>query len=191
MIIQWQSLISLLTLFCTVLSVVLMWRRDRRETRSGLEHIQEQLQLLRSNAISHTIAILHTNLSPLRKLYLHLDDDERLNEELKLVFAKPEVSRAISDSQASVIEFGSLHRTYQRIGFARRVFIAVGVLTTFGFVLHLATTFIDDTSGLSTISWLMLVVAVEAIVVIAILSVWNLKIDRHIKAIHQHRSEEQ
>ena len=100
---------SLLTLSCTVLSVALMWRRDRRETRSSFEHIQEQLQLLRSNAISHSIAVLRISLSPLRRLYLHLDDDERLDEELKLVFAKPEVSRAIRDSYAVVIEFDSLH----------------------------------------------------------------------------------
>lgn len=190
MIIQWQSLISLVTLSCTVLSVTLMWRRDRRETRSSYEHIQERIQLLRSNAISHTIVVLHTSLSPLRKLYLHLDDDERLNEELKLVFAKPEVSRAIRDSHAVVIEFDLLHRTYQWIRLARRIFTAVGILTTLGFVLHLTMTLVDDTSELSTISWLMLFVAVEAAFVVAILSVWNLKIDRRIQATHQHRSEQ-
>ena len=190
MIIQWQSLISLLTLSCTVLSVALMWRRDRRETRSSLERIQEQQKLLRSNAISRSIAVLRTSLSPLRKLYLHLDDDERLNEELKLVFGKPEVSREIGDSHAVVIEFDSLHGTDQRIRLARRISIAVGILMTLGFILHVATTLVDDTSGLSTISWLMLCFAVEAAFVIAILSVWHLKIDRRIQAIHQHRPEQ-
>lgn len=190
MIIQSQTLINLVTLSCTVLSVALMWRRDRRETRSSFEHTQEQSQLLRSSAISHTIAILRTNLRPLRKLYLHLDDDERLNEELKLVFAKPEVSRAIRDSYAVLIEFDLLNRTQQRIRLTRRISIVVGIMTTLGFVLHLTTILVDEASRLSTISWLMLFVAAEATLGIAILSVWNSKIDRRIQETHQHRSEQ-
>ena len=168
---------------------MLLWRRDKRETEAGNLDRRESLQHFRDSIRSRTIELLYHSLTPLRKIYLHLSDEDRIRTELELIFAKPDVVRTLKAIQFELLEFESHERRLRYIRYARSVSLLVGIISLTAILYPLIMTLLAEATEYTAVSWMMLVLLPESVAIFLTSTIYKNRLERSATSILHDRSE--
>ena len=185
----WQTVYDIVIAAVAVISVTLMWRHDRRDTKAGGNSLNEQVRMLRNSIGSQMIRLLYTHMIPIRRLYLQQSEEDRLETELKYTFDKPEVLDAIAAYHFNVFEFDTLYRRSSQLRRARRLCSIVGGLCFLGFIVPLVIALRNDGVTLSKGSWALFAATIVAAMGYSILLIYARLTERRLTALVRHGPE--
>ena len=174
--------------FCAVASIVLLWRRDKRETEVGNLDRRESLQDFRDSTRSRTIDLLYHSLAPIRKMYLHLSDEDRIRAELELIFAKPDIVHTLKAIQFELFEFESHQRRLRYMRYARSVSLLVSVVSLTAVLYPFIMALLGDATEYRAVSWMMLVLLPESVAIFLASTIYKIRLERSATSILHDRS---
>ena len=167
---RWRNAYYALAAACMTVSTLLRWIRHQRATTAIETTLTEQRRKLGSALNRRTINLLHTSLLSIRALHLYGSEDERLTKELDLIFAKPEFVHSIRAYHAVLVDFEWHNRRLRAIEFTRSISLIVGLACLVAFIFPWIATIFTQAAEFTTLSWILLVFAIESAVAFAILS---------------------
>ena len=185
----WQTVYDVFIVACTVVSVTLMWRKDRRDTKAGRDRLVRQARQLRNSIGSQIIGLLYTHLISIRRMYIHLSEEDRLEKELQMTFDKPEVLDAIAEYHFDAFEFNIRCRRLSQLRLAQRLCSVVGGLCLLGFIVPWLLALRNDDVTLSHGSWALFAAAIVATIGFIVLSIYVFSTERRLTALVQHVPE--
>ena len=165
-----------------------LWRRDKRETEAGSLARRERLQDFSDGIRSRTIDLLYHSLTPVRKIYLHLSDEDRTRTELELIFAKPDVVRTLKAIQFELFEFESHERRLRYMRYARLVSLAVGMISLTAILYPFIMSLLGEATEYKAVSWMMLVLLPESVAVLLASTIYKIRLERSATSILHDRS---
>ena len=167
---------------------MLLWRRDKRETEAGSLARRERLQDFSDSIRSRTIDLLYHSLTPVRKIYLHLSDEDRTRTELELIFAKPDVVRTLKALQFELFEFESHERRLRYMRYARLVSLVVGMISLTAILYPFIMSLLGEATEYKAVSWMMLVLLPESVAVLLASTIYKIRLERSATSILHDRS---
>ena len=174
---------------CAAISVVFLWRRDRRETHTNSFDMQGKLQSLQTNKRSEMTTTLYDRLISIRIMYIHLNDEARLRAELDLTLSDPSVMGSLEQLHYQIFEFESQIRRTRLIRYIRQISVLFAFLSFIGILLPLIGYFWDNPVEYHPMIWITLIIFVESVISIFATSLYGSILHRKIDSRPYDRSE--
>ena len=114
---------------------------------------------------------LYVSMIPIRGVYLHLSDQDRLQSELELVLSKPDVEQTLTDLFSSLLRIESYSRISTRIRIVQVVSFIMGISSLIGVSLLLVAWQVSQSMDFSVLHGVMITLVALAATVYAAMAV--------------------
>lgn len=162
-----QVISIILTGLCTLISTILLLRRDRREVRESRSSVYRDIERIRKGLRHQIVDVLHSSLIPIRGIYLHLGDGDRLRSELELVLSKPHVEQTLTDLFTSLHRAETHSRNANYIRMIQLFCLTVGTSSLVGGSLLFTGWLASDSDEFHIVNWIMIALVVIAAIIYA------------------------
>lgn len=176
----WEPLYYAFTVALTMFSAAMLWCRDRRESRSHHTELSIRLRDLRGDLNAQLIDLLYRELLPLRRMYLHLSEEDRIRSELELIFSRPEFADTIETLHDRLFKFRVLLNRLRWCKWIGILATTVALASVGGLILQEVLSRFVEYNPSYELRWISLVLAVEAVLVVLIVLTLAIRIRSQI-----------
>ena len=172
-----QTVYFIVAALCAVCSIVLQWRKHTRAAKQVRLSKYEQIQNIRAKVRSQLLDSLIANLLPIRRIYVTLNEEDRLRRELELIFNKPKEMQDISTRFCALLELQSYPSKLGRIQAILTLSMIIGFLALVGALLPLANWLKNKPIEYGPVNQVaLLMIAVSGVVLVITMSMrWRLE----------------
>ena len=168
---------------CAIISTVFRWRKHTRETEQATFLAYERAHQIRTTLRSQIVDSLVLSLLPIRGIYVHLSDEERLRREFALIFNKPDVVQTLSALFGDLVQLESNPRKLRYAQTVQTLTLIFGTLTLIGSLLPLVNVLMNEPINYNPVSIVMLSVSVVVAVIFVIATIIKVKLEHRLHSM--------
>ncbi|MDE0268958.1 MAG: hypothetical protein OXI96_07985 [Acidimicrobiaceae bacterium] len=165
----------------SIVSAILLFRRDRRESRATHSEHERKLIKFQGNISRRAIKLIHESLQPIWKIHLETNDEKRKHAQLELILNDPGLFKDIRECCYELSACETYRRGMYRVQHIRLALMPIAIILCVAAVGNLAIRLLDKSAGYSCLDWIILLLLFESIVVYVALSVYWIIQNKKIK----------